>query len=494
MRWERVRDTTERECGSTSTKTNTRKSVRTERMLTLDRPHSPPAATVLEMIGNTPIVRLSGFDTGPCELFLKLENQNPGGSIKDRIGLSMIEAAERDGKVGPSQRKLVEATAGNTGLGLALVAAMKGYEITLVIPDKMSNEKVQHLKALGAHVVMTRSDVGKGHPAYYQDLAERIATETNAFYVNQFNNPANPLAHEMGTGPEIAAQLEGRVDAIVCGVGSGGTLAGLSRYFARAIPTCEMVLADPAGSILVDYIKTGTFGKAGSWVVEGVGEDFIPSIADLSRVKTGYTISDRESLETARELLKRSGILAGSSTGTLVAAALRFCREQTQPKRVCTFVCDSGNKYLSKMFNDFWMADQGFTDRETKGDLRDLVTRLHSERSVVTLAPDDTMLTAHARMRMFDISQLPIVEGGRVLGMIDESDLLLAATSDEAKLRLPVRDFMSTRLKTVDIGMKLDDILPLLAEGYVPIVLDRDTFVGLVTRADVLSYLRRRLR
>src|SRR5512132_2947109 len=200
----------------------------------------PPVAGALDLVGQTPMVRVRRLDTGPCELFLKLESANPGGSIKDRIGLSMIAAAERDGRLGPDRRHLVEATAGNTGLGLALVAAQRGYRLTLVIPDKMSREKVLHLKALGAEVVMTRSDVGKGHPDYYQDLAERIARERGGFYVNQFANPANPAAHEATTGPEIFRQMEQRVDAVVCGVGSGGTITGLSRYFARVAPAVEI--------------------------------------------------------------------------------------------------------------------------------------------------------------------------------------------------------------------------------------------------------------
>ena len=439
------------------------------------------------------MVKVQRLDTGPCELFLKLESHNPGGSIKDRIGLSMITAAEESGQLGSHRSRLVEATAGNTGLGLALVAAFRGYQLTLVIPDKMSQEKVLHLKAMGAQVVMTRADVEKGHPDYYQDLAERIARETDAFYVNQFGNPANPRAHELTTGPEIAAQLEGRLDAMVCGVGSGGTLTGLSRYFARALPGCEMILADPEGSVLAGYVATGLIGKAGSWVVEGIGEDFLPPIADLSRVKRAYTIPDVESLSTARELLKREGLLAGSSSGTLIAAALRYCREQTIPKRVCTLVCDSGNKYLSKMFNDFWMADQGFLPRGTQNDLRDVIARQYSAKAVVTLAPTDSLLVAYGRMKLYDVSQLPVLEGGKVVGMIDESDLLLAAIDDETKLRLPVREVMSTRLKTVDVKTPLRQLIPLLDEGFVPIVLDREEFVGLVTRIDLLNLLRRRL-
>ncbi len=255
---------------------------------------------VLSLIGSTPLVELRTLDTGPCRLFIKLESQNPGGSIKDRIGRSMIEAAERAGQVGPGST-LVEATAGNTGLGLALVAAQKGYRLILVIPDKMSQEKVFHLKALGAEVVMTRSDVGKGHPQYYQDLAESITKETHkAFYVNQFNNPANPLAHETTTGPEIWDQTGHQLDAVVCGVGSGGTITGLTKFFSRVAPDVEMVLADPLGSVLADYVETGRFGEAGSWAVEGIGEDFVPPIADLSKVKRAFRISDAESLGTAQ--------------------------------------------------------------------------------------------------------------------------------------------------------------------------------------------------
>src|SRR5688500_5661875 len=227
-------------------------------------------ANILELIGNTPLVEVRRLDTGRCRLYLKLENHNPGGSIKDRVALAMIEAAERDGKISKGGL-LIEATAGNTGLGLALVASQKGYRLLIVVPDKMSQEKIFHLKAMGAEVVLTRSDVTKGHPEYYQDLAARLARENHAFYVNQFGNPANPLAHEEATGPEIWEQMQHKVDAVVAGVGTGGTLTGLSRFFARVAPQAEMVLADPAGSVLVEYLETGEIGKAGSWLVEGIG-------------------------------------------------------------------------------------------------------------------------------------------------------------------------------------------------------------------------------
>ena len=457
---------------------------------------APVFSNILEMIGNTPLIEVKRLDTGLCRLFLKLENQNPGGSIKDRIGRSMIEAAERDGHLKPGGT-IIEATAGNTGLGLALVAAQKGYRLIIVVPDKMAQEKIFHLKALGAEVQLTRSDVGKGHPEYYQDMAERLAAETDgAFYANQFGNDANPLAHETTTGPEIWAQMGHDLDAVVCGVGSGGTITGLGRFFAKVAPRAEMILADPAGSVLADYVNCGTLKKeVGSWVVEGIGEDFIPPVSDLSLAKKAYEVPDREALETARELLSREGILAGSSSGTLIAAALRYCREQTKPKRVVSLVCDSGNKYLSKMFNDFWMIDQGFIDRETRGDLSDLISRRHREHATVTVGPEDTLLTAYGRMKLYDISQIPVLDpAGHVAGLIDESDILLAVFRDEDQFKNPVASAMTAKLETLQADAPLDTLLPVFDRGQVAIVMDGDAFLGLITRIDLLNHLRRRMK
>ena len=454
-------------------------------------PRSDPA--VLSLIGNTPLVEITRLDTGRSRLFVKLENQNPGGSIKDRIALSMIDAAERDGSLKPGGTA-VEATAGNTGLGLALVARAKGYRVLLVIPDKMSAEKVLHLKALGAEIRMTRSDVTKGHPEYYQDMAERLASEIpGAFYVNQFGNPANPLAHERTTGPEIWEQMQHDVDAVVCGLGSGGTLTGLSRYFTRVNPETEIVLADPAGSVLAPYVETGKIGEAGSWVVEGIGEDFIPPIADLSRVKKAFSIPDAESLATAREMLKNELILGGSSAGTLVAAALRYCREQPEPKRVVSFVPDTGSKYLSKMYNDFWMVDQGFLELPRYGDLRDLVTRRFEEGAIVSVGKKDTLLTAFQRMRVSDVSQVPVLEGDRVVGILDESDVLLHVYQKPERFRDKVATAMTQRLETLDPGAGLKELLGVLNKDRVAIIVKDGRFFGLITRYDLLTYLRRSL-
>ena len=449
----------------------------------------PPA--ILPLIGNTPLVEITRMDTGPCQLFLKLENQNPTGSIKDRIALSMIEAAEREGKLKPGGT-IIEATAGNTGLGLALIAGAKGYRIILVIPDKMSQEKIAHVRALGAEVRLTRSDVTRGHPEYYQDMAAKLAEEIpGAFYVNQFGNPANPLAHEQTTGPEIWEQMNHDLDAVVVGVGSGGTLTGLGRFFKKVQPNVEMILADPTGSILYEWVKTGKLEKAGSWAVEGIGEDFVPDIADMSLVRDAFEIDDAESFEVVRELLRKEGILAGSSTGTLLGGALRYCRQQTKKKRVVTFVCDTGNKYLSKMFNDFWMAEQGFVQRPAHGDLSDLISHRYEKGEVISIGPNDTLLTAFTRMRSSDVSQLPVLNGdGRAIGIIDESDLLVKVHRDPKRFNDLVNSAMTDRLETLSPAANISDLLGVFDRGRVAIVMDEDKFLGLITRTDLLSYLR----
>ncbi|RLP27104.1 pyridoxal-phosphate dependent enzyme [Mesorhizobium sp. YM1C-6-2] len=455
----------------------------------------PPYASVLDLIGQTPVVELTKFDTGQCRLFVKLESQNPGGSIKDRIALSMIAEAEKSGKL-KKGGTIIEATAGNTGLGLAQVGIPKGYRIVLVVPDKMSREKVQHLRALGAEVRLTRSDVGKGHPEYYQDMAESIAAETpGSFYVNQFANPANPLAHETTTGPELWEQLGGDIDAVVVGVGSGGTLSGLGRFFAKVSPKTEMVLADPIGSVLAPLVKTGEMIEAGSWTVEGIGEDFVPPNADLSLVKKAYSIADRLSMATARDLLSKEGILAGSSSGTLLAAALKYCREQKMPKRVVTFVCDSGNKYLSKVFDDYWLAEQGLSERVQHGDLRDLVARSHREGGTITVGPEDTLINAYGRMRRADVSQLPVIDQGKLIGIIDESDILQRVEGSYdgrwARFDAPVKTAMTAELHTLQADQTLDALLPVFDRNEVAIIYDGDEFFGLITRIDLINHLRR---
>jgi cystathionine beta-synthase len=343
--------------------------------------------------------------------------------------------------------------------------------------------------------VLTRSDVAKGHPEYYQDMAERIARETpGAYFINQFGNPDNPKAHIETTGPEILRQMDGKVDAVVVGCGSSGTLSGLSKFFAAASPNTELVLADPVGSILAQYINEGVLSaKSGSWMVEGIGEDFLPTISDFTRVKKAYAISDKESFLAARELLAKEGILGGSSTGTLLAATLKYCREQTTPKRVVTLVCDTGNKYLSKMYNDYWMLDNGFIEREQHGDLRDLLLRPFAQRDTVVVGPNELLMTAYTRMKLYDVSQLPVMDGSRLVGILDESDVLMHVHADEARFRDSVATAMISDLQMLDVRSPIQSLLPVFDRGHVAIVMDGEQFLGLITRIDLLNYLRRKV-
>ena len=448
--------------------------------------------SVIDLIGETPLVAVTRLDTGPCKLFLKLESANPSGSIKDRPARAMIEAAEADGRL-KSGGTIVEATAGNTGLGLAFVGAQKGYRTILIVPDKMSREKILHARAMGAEVLITRSDVGKGHPDYYQDLAQTVTQKTaGAIYINQFENPANPRAHEETTAPEILRQMNNDVDAIVVGVGSGGTLSGVGRFMKRASPSTQMILADPVGSVLAPLIKTGKMIEAGGWAVEGIGEDFVPPNCDLSFVREAYSVSDQDSFAAARDLLRKEGIFAGSSSGTLLTAALRYCRAQSQPKRVVSLVCDSGAKYLSKVFNDAYLMQEGW-GRARTGTVRDLVINPHAAGSAVEVRPEDNLRTAFARMRAADVSQLPVTRGERIVGLIDESDILALLTEhpdEKAAFNRPVNDVMTTRLETISADAPIRELAPLFKKDYVAIVMDGERFLGLVTRIDLINHFR----
>jgi len=448
--------------------------------------------SVVDLIGRTPMVKVNHLDTGPCELYLKLENMNPGGSIKDRIGLTMIEEAEKAGKIKPGDT-LVEGTAGNTGIGLALVAAQKGYQLILVIPDKMSKEKIFNLKAMGAKIVLTRSDVAKGHPQYYQDLAQTIADETpGAYFINQFGNPDNPKAHFQTTAPEIFEQLNNQVDAIVFGVGSSGTVTGLSQYIDEHRSDTELILADPVGSILAEYINEGTLStKSGSWKVEGIGEDFLPSISDFSHVKKAYAVSDEESFHMGRELLSKEGILGGSSTGTILQAALNYCQSASEPKKVVAIVCDTGNKYLSKMYNDYWMMDNGYMETTVHGDLRDLIARPYQNNDTIVMRPDETLADVYQRMKLYDVSQLPVMKDNEIVGIIDESDVLLTVFDDADAFKNCVSSAMTDQLEFLDVESDIKDLLPVFEAGRVAIVKHDKQFLGLITRIDLLNYLRR---
>jgi len=462
--------------------------------------------SVLSMIGRTPMLELSrmfpaGTPANPagCRVFIKMELMNPAGSIKDRIGVSMIEGAERSGKLNPKGNPpptIIEATAGNTGLGLALVAGQKGYRLKVVVPDKMSQEKIQHLRAMGAEVVLARSDVQKGHPEYYQEVAAQLAKNTpNSVFINQFSNLDNNKAHYETTGPEIWEQMNGKIDAFVAGVGSGGTLTGCGKFFREKNPGIRIVLADPAGSMLHPLVNEGKHVTATGWLVEGMGEDFVPDICDIKLADEAVAVADADAFHAARELLRSEGVLAGSSTGCLLHAVGVFIKKQSKPLIVVSFACDTGGKYLSKMFNDFWMIDNGFIQREKRNDLTDLIARKHSQKEDFTLGDEEPVKQAIKRMGMYGVSQMVVMDArNKIAGLIDEGDILLGVTHDPAAFDKPVSDFMTRRLETIRPTASVNDLMPIFRADRVAIVVDdKGTYHGLITKIDLINYLRARL-
>lgn len=439
------------------------------------------------------MLEINRIDTGPCRLLLKLESQNPGNSIKDRIAIAMIDRAETEGTL-KAGGHIVEATAGNTGISLALVGTQRGYSVTVVVPDKMAEGKIAHLRALGAEVIMARSDVEKGHPDYYQEVAAKVAIEQGAFYVNQFSNQANVDAHYDTTGPEIWAQTNGEIDAFVVGVGSGGTVTGVGRYLKERNPDVKIVLADPVGSVLEPLVNEDRKVDAGSWLVEGIGEDFIPDIMEMDVIDDAIAVSDKDAFLAARDLLRKQGLLSGSSSGTLLAASLIWCRRQTEPKTVVSFSCDHGAKYLDKMFNDHWMMDQGFLERTEHGNLRDLISRRHKHGEDYTVREDLPLMQAIKAMKLHDVSQMAVFDqNDRIKGILDESDILMAVTKNPDNFNEPVSKFMTSRLVTVSPDDSVDDLLPIFRSDQVAIVMDENSFCGLITRIDLINYLRKKL-
>lgn len=449
-------------------------------------------STVLDLIGNTPVLELTKFDTGPCQLFIKLENQNPSGSIQDRIARTMIEEAEKDGHIKPGDT-LIEATTGNTGMGISLVAALKGYPVVLVVPDSISRDKVLHLKALGAEVQLARSDVDEGHKDHYRSIAQRLEKErSNSFYLNQFSNPANPLAHERSTAPELWEQMEHRLDAFVCGVGTGGTLTGCARFLKKVNPSLDIVLAGPEGSVFSSKVQSdkGERFSARPSLVKDIGGHALPEHLDPGLIDHTYIVSDAEAFSTARELLRLEAVFGGVSTGVHVASALKYCRQQTEARRVITLVRDTGYQYLSTAYDPAWLLSQGLVSQQKHGDLRDLIVHRADEGDIVSVTPDDTLIAAYTRIRMFDVSQLPVLENGRIVGMIDESDLLIAVFDNRQYFNYPVRDFMITRLETVEPTASIHALLPVFRGDHVAIIADKEEFYGLITQVDLINYLR----
>ncbi|RME49575.1 MAG: cystathionine beta-synthase [Caldilineae bacterium] len=451
--------------------------------------------SILETIGRTPLVRLNSVSRGvQASLLAKIELFNPGGSVKDRIALGIIEEAEASGRLKPGGT-IVEATSGNTGVGLAIVAALKGYKTVFVMPDKMSQEKVQLLRAFGARVIITPTAVEPDDPRSYYSVSNKLVEETpNSILANQYHNPENPKAHYLTTGPEIWEQTGGKVDVFVCGMGTGGTITGVGRYLKEKNPHIQIVGVDPAGSVLYDLFH-GRSGVAETYKVEGIGEDFLPSTLDFSVVDDVIRVTDRESFLMTRRLVREEGIFCGGSSGSAVAGALHYIRQHElgADKTVVVLLPDSGSRYLSKVFNDDWMRENRFLESSLQEARTLHVLQSKTIQEVYTARPTDRMQDVIALMKEKDISQVPVVEGERLIGMVTEVELLnhmLFATHPHTPDET-IADLVRPNVTTVDINAPLETLMSVFAIARVAVVLDEGKIAGILTKIDLLDFLAR---
>ena len=440
-------------------------------------------SNILGAIGRTPLIRLNRIAAGvPSPIYVKAEFLNPGGSVKDRIGLAMIEAAEREGLL-KSGGTIVEATAGNTGVGLALAAAVKGYRLIVVLPDKMSEDKISLLRAYGAEVVITPSNVPPDSPESYNGVADRLARETSgAFRPNQFANPNNPLIHYLTTGPEIWDDSGGDIEVFVAGMGTGGTISGTSRYLKEKNPNITVVGADPEGSIL-----SGDSPR--SYKVEGIGEDFIPKTFNRQVVDEMVRVSDKESFNTARKLARLEGLLAGGSSGTAVAAALKYARRLTRPQTIVVLLPDTGRNYITKVFSDLWMQENGFWEGRTERavSVGEILRSKMKMPSLISVTPRDKVDRAIMLMQTYNISQLPVVEGERVVGSLNESSLMKILHDGLDVHNQEILAVMAKPLPALDEKTDASEAYRILLSGASGIiVLSRQKPIGFVARSDLI--------
>lgn len=441
--------------------------------------------TILQAIGKTPLVRLKRLSQGLLPLIaVKVESQNPGGSIKDRVGLAMITEAERSNLLRPGGT-IIEATAGNTGVGLAMVAAVKGYRCIFVLPDKMSSEKIALLKAFGAEVVITPTNVPPDSPDSYAGVADRLAREIpGAWRPNQFTNLANPDIHYHSTGPEIWEQTDGRITAFVAGIGTGGTISGVARYLKERKPGVRIIGADPEGSVL-------SGGNPRSWKVEGIGEDFVPKTFNSQLVDEWIRISDAESFHVARQLARQEGILGGGSAGTNLAATLRYARRCTSEDFIVTIVCDTGRNYMSKFFDDSWMTANNLTQVEQIPHTLADWLRVRGPRPMFGISPDATLAEAIDMMDSSGISQLPVLQDGRPVGSVQEVTLARVLHDGLQAHQVRVGDIMVRPLPSLDVNVHLDEAYRLLLSGNTGVLTLVDGKVtDIVTRIDLVNYYR----
>jgi cystathionine beta-synthase len=456
-------------------------------------------ADISHAVGNTPIVRLDRLTVGlGVEVYVKCEFLNPGGSHKDRLAANMLRRAEAAGlKAGGT---IVEATSGNTGASLALLAVLRGYRCVFVMPDKMSQEKIAHLRAFGARVVVCPAAVEPEDPRSYYQVAKRIARETpNSFYADQYHNPANPEAHYLSTGPEIWNQTSGDFEVFCAGMGTGGTISGTGRFLREKKPSIKLVGVDPVGSLYYDFVKTGRVTRPFAYKVEGIGEDFFPSTMNLDLLDDVVRVDDKECFVTTRDLTRQEGLFVGGSGGAAVAGALKYAKTMIASReslgrapRILVCLADAGHKYLSKIFNDDWMLENGFLDEAPGlGTVRDLLAA-RDARALVSSDMHATLREVIDRMKTLAISQLPVMEGKKLRGIVAEVDLLRALLSGHASLDSPVADLVENDYVTVTLNTKIELLQAGLADAKVAIIEDGNEVVGLVSKIDLIDFLARR--
>jgi cystathionine beta-synthase len=449
--------------------------------------------SVLTVVGNTPLVRLNRMTQGlKCNVLAKLEFLNPGGSVKDRIAMHIINKAEKSGQLKPGGT-IVEATSGNTGAGLAMVATLRGYKTIFVLPDKQSEEKRAALRAWGARVVVTPTNVDPEDPRSYYKTAERLVAETpNSYYANQYHNPDNPEAHYLSTGPEIYEQLDGKIDVFICGLGTGGTVTGIGKYLKEKNPKVKIIGVDPVGSLFYDYFHTGQLTEPHSYVVEGIGEDFLPTTMDFEYVDDVIRVNDKECFVATRQLVIEEGLFCGVSSGAAVAGALKYLkRHDAEGHNVVVLLPDGGAKYLSKVYNDNWMRENGFLDPEYGlGIVADL-RRTREERTLITVAADAHVSAVIGLLKMHGVSQLPVVDAdGGLLGIITETRLLERAL-EGSRAEVPVSDLVQADYCTVSHDTEVTVLTDLFRRSKVAIVVSDQKPTDIITRIDLIDYMSR---
>ncbi|HEY3296587.1 MAG TPA: pyridoxal-phosphate dependent enzyme [bacterium] len=449
-------------------------------------------ANILEAIGNTPLVRLNRITQGmPSEVWVKAEYLNPGGSIKDRIAMRILDAALRSGELKPGGT-IVENTSGNTGAAIAMVSAVKGYKCIFTMPDKMSQEKVNGLKAFGAKVVVTPTNVPPDSPQSYYETAKRIHRELpGSFYVNQYHNPANSEAHYTLTGPEIWEQTEGKIDYYVAGLGTGGTFSGVARYLKEKNPSIKCIGVDPYGSVFYNYWKTGQIGESFVYKVEGIGEDMLVGNMDFSLIDDIIRISDADAFNTARRLAREEGLLIGGSSGGAVFAALQVAQRAPKGSVIVAVMPDSGSRYLSKMYNDEWMRDNQFLEsRPRMGRVRDLLDQ-RDRHGLIAVHKTEHVDEVIARMKSNGISQLPVIEENKVLGLIEERDLLNFMLSGIGFPSSEIAPIIHNDVPTVSEDSPLDDVSAIFTRSpnEAVIVTRNSTPADIITKIDLIDFL-----